>query len=79
MNLTELTPKKLRTLRNNLNNRLESFKTSGDSAKDLQKSHMLFGKAEGECKKLLDEVYSELKRRSRLGGKDETEGEGDDE
>lgn len=78
MILTELTPKKLRTLRNNLNNRLESFKTSGDGAKELQKSHMLFGKTEGECKKLLDDVYTELKRRSRLPGA-EAEAEGDDE
>ncbi len=65
LELTELTPKKLRTLRNNLNNRLESFKTSGDGAKELQKSHVLFGKTAGECEKLLIEVNREMKRRSR--------------
>lgn len=64
MDLTELTPKKLRTLRNNLNNRLESFKNSGDGAKELQKSHVLFGKTQGECQSLLQDVHRELKRRA---------------
>lgn len=63
--LTQLTPKKLRTLRNNLNNRLESFKTGGEGAKELQKSHVLFGKTAGECEQLLIEVNREMKRRSR--------------
>lgn len=72
MNLASLTPKKLRTLRNNLNNRLESFKGHGDAAKALQKSHVLFGKTEGECKALLQDVHQELKRRA-------TAGQGDDE
>ena len=66
MNLPELNPKKLRTLRNNLNNRLESFKTSGEGAKTLQKSHMLFGKSEGQCLQLLQDVHQELRRRTRV-------------
>lgn len=37
------TPKKLRTLRNNLNNRLESYKNSGGEPKELAASHMLAG------------------------------------
>lgn len=37
------TPKKLRTLRNNINNRLESYKNSGGDPKDLSASHMLHG------------------------------------
>ena len=61
--LTELTDKKLRTLRNNLNNRLESF-TKG-SEKALPPSHMLHGHDEGNCKTLLDRVYQEMKRRSK--------------
>ena len=65
LDLTVMTPKKLRTLRNNLNNRIESYGTHGDGAKELQKSHMLFGKAEGECKALLQAVLKEMKRRSR--------------
>lgn len=71
MNLEELNPKKLRTLRNNLNNRLESFKTGGDSTKPLQKSHVLFGKVEGECRQLLQEVHQELKRRAHSDGGEE--------
>ncbi|MBY0517210.1 MAG: hypothetical protein K2P81_09890 [Bacteriovoracaceae bacterium] len=65
VDLTELSPKKLRTLRNNLNNRLESFSTSGEGAKELQKSHVLFGKTEGECAQMLIDVLREIKRRSR--------------
>jgi hypothetical protein len=63
--LTELNPKKLRTLRNNLNNRLESFSSHGDGAKDLQKSHALAGLTEGECRQLLQDVLKEMRRRSR--------------
>jgi hypothetical protein len=47
------TPKKIRTLRNNLNNRIESFKKDGEGAKELQKSHMLAGLDLGQCKELL--------------------------
>jgi hypothetical protein len=62
-NLTELTDKKLRTLRNNLNNRLESFK-KGD-AKALPPSHMLHGLEDGECKSLLERIQAEMKKRSK--------------
>jgi hypothetical protein len=65
MNLTEMNPKKLRTLRNNLNNRLSSFKNGGGDAAPLQKSHVLAGMSEGECEKLLKEVLSEMKKRSQ--------------
>ena len=65
MNLTEMTPKKLRTLRNNLNNRLSSYKNSAGSAPELQKSHVLAGKSEGECEKLLKDVIAEMKKRSQ--------------
>lgn len=63
--LTALTPKKLRTLRNNLNNRLESYKTHGKSTKELQKSHMLAGLSDLECEKLLRDVNAEIRRRGR--------------
>jgi hypothetical protein len=57
-NLSNLTDKKLRTLRNNLNNRLIAFKTS--TAKNLPPSHMLFGLDEAQCKSLLERVKKEL-------------------
>jgi len=60
--LKVLTDKKLRTLRNNLNNRLESFKTG--SAKAVPPSHMLHGLEEGQCKELLVRVGQELKTRA---------------
>ena len=59
--MSEWKPKKLRTLRNNLNNRLSSFKSSGDNAKALQSSHMLYGLDESQCKTLLKEVTTLLK------------------
>ncbi len=59
--ISEWNPKKLRTLRNNLNNRLSSFKTSGDNAKPLQQSHMLHGMDEQECTDLLKKVTTLLK------------------
>lgn len=62
---SEYSPKKLRTLRNNLNNRIESFKTHGKSTAELQKSHILAGKSELECAALLKAVLAEMKRRSR--------------
>lgn len=61
--LTGFSDKKLRTLRNNLNNRLEAFANGG--GKKLPPSHMLYGLEEGDCKKLLDNVYSEMKRRAK--------------
>jgi hypothetical protein len=47
-NLSELTDKKLRTLRNNINNRIESFTKGGE--KNLPPSHMLHGLDEAQCK-----------------------------
>ncbi len=62
-NLPELTDKKLRTLRNNLNNRLESM-NRGDE-KNLPPSHMLHGLELKECKELLEKVHAEMKRRAK--------------
>ncbi|PIK16204.1 hypothetical protein [Halobacteriovorax sp. JY17] len=59
--LAEWSPKKMRTLRNNLNNRLESYKTSGDNAKPLQTSHALYGLSEEGCQELLKKVTKLLK------------------
>lgn len=60
--LSTLSDKKLRTLRNNLNNRLEAFKSG--SVKNLPPSHMLHGIDEAGCIKLLKLVQTELKERS---------------
>lgn len=59
----DFSDKKLRTLRNNLNNRLESFKKGGE--KSLPPSHMLHGLDEAECKALLDRVQKEMRERTR--------------
>ena len=61
--LTPFTDKKLRTLRNNLNNRLESFTKAIQKA--LPPSHMLHGMEEGDCKTLLLKVQQEMKKRSK--------------
>lgn len=53
--LNEWAPKKLRSLRNNLNNRLCSYKKTGEKTKALTKSHKLFGLSEDDCKGLLKE------------------------
>lgn len=60
--LTAFSDKKLRSLRNNLNNRLESFKKGGE--KTLPPSHMLSGMDEGQCQELKTSVQQEMKRRS---------------
>jgi hypothetical protein len=60
--LKTLTDKKLRTLRNNLNNRLESFKKGDEKA--LPPSHMLHGLDEKTCKELKERVFQELKKRA---------------
>lgn len=59
--LGALSDKKLRTLRNNLNNRLESFKRGGE--KNLSPSHMLYQLDDAECKALLEKVKSEISKR----------------
>lgn len=64
--LTERSDKQLRTLRNNLNNRLSSFNDEdrfGRVAKELKESHPLSGLGPGECKELLQVVAQEMKRR----------------
>lgn len=61
--LSELTDKKLRTLRNNINNRLESFK-KGDE-KQLPPSHMLHGLDEKTCRELKERVFQEMKSRAK--------------
>ena len=52
-------PKQLRTLRNQLNNRIGAF-DSGKEAK-LKESHPLFGLSLDECKKLVLLVKQQLK------------------
>lgn len=59
--LKKFADKKLRTLRNNLNNRLVSFK--GVSVRALPPSHMLHGLDEVQCKALLERVQKELRTR----------------
>lgn len=61
---TDFSDKKLRTLRNNINNRLEAFK-KGDG-KNLPPSHMLHGMDEGDCKSLLVRVQKEMKERAQF-------------
>ena len=61
--LAEMTDKKLRTLRNNLNNRLTSFEKGGE--KNLPPSHMLSGMDLNGCKALLTGVLAEKKKRSK--------------
>lgn len=62
-NLSTLTDKKLRTLRNNLNNRLEAFRSG--SVKNLPPSHMLHGLEEVDCSNLLKRVHTEMKNRTK--------------
>lgn len=61
--LSELSDKKLRTLRNNINNRLESFKRGGEKA--LPPSHMLHGYDDGECSTLLERLQVEMRKRAK--------------
>ena len=61
--LSMLSDKKLRTLRNNLNNRLESFRRGGE--KNLPPSHMLYQLDEAECLALLEKVFAEMKARAK--------------
>jgi hypothetical protein len=61
--LTEFSDKKLRTLRNNINNRLQSFKNN--SAGHLPPSHMLSGMEQKDCDSLLEKVQSEMRRRAK--------------
>lgn len=61
--LSEFSDKKLRTLRNNLNNRLESFGRGGE--KNLPPSHMLHGLDDSDCRSLLERVQKEMKDRAK--------------
>ena len=61
--LSVLTDKKLRTLRNNLNNRMESFKRG--VAKALPPSHMLHAMEEADCKALSERVQKEMRTRAK--------------
>ena len=67
--LPEIKEKHLRSLRNNLNNRLKSFKDEahGPKAKQLQLSHPLYDFRPGECEKLLVLVQKELRQRMVAG------------
>ncbi len=58
--LDSYSPKKLRTLRNNLNNRLAHFQGHGDKSKELKASHKLHGLNEEECQELLKRVQEKL-------------------
>ncbi len=65
--LPEIKEKHLRSLRNNLNNRIKSFKDEaqfGTRSKDLQASHPLYDFRPGECEKLLVLVQKELRQRA---------------
>ena len=55
-------PKKIRTLRNNLNNRIESFTSQRIQPKELQKSHMLHGMELEDCSVLLEVVKKIIKQ-----------------
>ena len=65
-NLNEWDPKKLRSLRNNLNNRLSSYKLSGVKTKPLAKGHKLFGLSEDECKNLLKTSLKIMKPKKNI-------------
>ena len=54
-------PKALRTLRNNLNNRIASFKNSGGKPGELKPSHKLHGLEQSECEELLIKTQRLLK------------------
>jgi hypothetical protein len=60
--INELSDKKLRTLRNNLHNRLEALIKG--TPKNLPPGHMLHGLDEAQCKDLLKKVQEEFKNRA---------------
>ena len=55
-------PKKLRTLRNSLNNRLSSYKDKGENAPVLSSSHRLYGPNQKDCEDLLVKVQRLIKQ-----------------
>lgn len=69
-NLHTWSPKELRKLRMNLNNRLESFKRT-DEPKELPKSHMLHGLEHGQCEALLQKVKQAEKKQAYESSEDD--------
>ena len=64
--LSEKKDKALRTLRNNLNNRISAHERSehyGRALKELKASHPLYGLSLKDCKDLLEKVQREMKQR----------------
>ncbi len=59
--IPEKTDKQLRTLRNNLNNRITSFESGKVS--ELKPSHPLFGLEHEECIEVRDLILKEMKKR----------------
>lgn len=61
---SQKTPKQMRTLRNQLNNRIKSFEDEnkfGKKLPNLSEAHALYGLTIGECKELLQLTKSGLK------------------
>ncbi len=61
---TEKTPKQMRTIRNNLNNRIRSFEEEMKFGKTLPKvsaSHMFYEFDLKDCKKVLDAAMKQIK------------------
>lgn len=58
------TPKRLRTLRNNLNNRISSLAVGNE--KNLGANHPLFGLESEDCKALLEKVLKILREKSKV-------------
>ncbi len=69
-NLEEWSPKELRKLRMNLNNRLESYKRT-DEPRELAKSHMLHGLERGACEELLRKVKQAEKKQAFQSSEDD--------
>ncbi|MCK5884562.1 MAG: hypothetical protein KAG61_12800 [Bacteriovoracaceae bacterium] len=64
--MTERKDKSLRTLRNNLNNRISAHERSehyGRALRELKESHPLYGLSLKDCKDLLDKALREIKKR----------------
>jgi hypothetical protein len=59
--IPEKSDKQLRTLRNNLNNRISAFESG--SANELKASHPLFGLEHEECIQVRDMILAEMKNR----------------
>lgn len=64
--ISERTDKQLRTLRNNLNNRLTALVAEdkmGRKPKELKESHPLYGLGLKDCKDLIEHALKEMKKR----------------